>query len=623
MKIKNMENNYQSTYQTLIINNKRKLTNNSITGIIALAIALLASFFSNSIVICIFCVLSLVLSGGEIFSKFIKAAKNGKFDDTALIIIAVLIPFFLGRFVIAAFAMSIYKLLGTLISYLFNELGITFKSFAEVTPEFANLVDSDSNIRKVESKTLVKGAKIMIKAGETVPVDCVIVDGFSDFDTSNICGSKKNESFSSGDKLLAGFVNNSSSVTCEAICNFEDSIVMDLNRLTTMAEKKNTKVEKRFMSIAKWYPVAILAIAIIMLLISGFSTGVWTNAMLKTSVLLTIATSGSYLLAAPLISSCALWNMKKKGLAISSGDLIDEIADINVVAFEKNGILTNREYKIQDIYTAEGISEEDFLMIAGNCLGGRPHPIAQILTKYMNPYIPAENIMEFPGKGMECTIMEKSFVCGSEHFMKECNIDISDIHGHTIYISIDGVIMGAMTVQDSIKSNSGESLRNLRQIGVKKLVMLSSERKETAELAYSDCGADEYFAEISPYNRAEIVQKLKNEDDATCAYIGDAVNGTQAIDAADVGIMLVGKEENGLEFSKAILLGDLNTLADSIEISRLACGKTELHFYCASAVKIILMLLALFGAINVVSAIVVDALLSIAAILSAKDLITK
>lgn len=623
MKVKNMGQEHQSTYLNLYAHTKKKLTNGLLTGGVALILAILASLFNNAVVVCIFSAASLIISGSEAVSKLIKSTKKGKFDDAVFVLLAVLVPFFLGRFVIAAIAMAIYKLSSVLILFVSGRLGQSIRDIAEVLPEQANLVDSGSNIRRVNSASLTRGTKIMVKPGETVPVDCIISDGYSDFDPSNVYESDKNVSLSSGDKVLAGFINAGTTVTCEAVCDYDESLVMDLNRLTSMAETKSTKGEKRFLTIAKWYPLAVLVVAVAVLLIAGFTKGAWTSAMLRVSVLLIVATTSSYIIAVPLLSSCAVWNLKKKGLALATGDLIDEIADINCVAFEKNGILTDGEYKIKDIHTAEGISEEDFLMIAGNCIGGRQHPISKILTKYMNQYIPAENVIEFPGKGVECTIMGKSFLCGSESFMSECSIDVSEIPGYSIYVSIDGVIMGAMIIQDLVKPSSGEMLRTLRQTGVEKIVMFSSERKETAELAYIDCGADEYYAELSPYDRVEAIQKLKHEEDVTCAYVGSAVSGEQAIDAADVGMLLISKEDNGLEFSKAVLLGDLETVAEAIELSRLTCGKIEMHFYCASAVKIILALLGLFGAINIAAAIVIEALLTLVALFSARDIIKK
>lgn len=593
------------------------------TGGIALVIAVVASLFNNAAVIGIFSVVSLILSGGEVMSGFLKSAKKAKPDDNALVLLAVLVPFFLGKFTIAAIAMAVYKLLNTLIMLVFGSLGRSFQETANVLPQYANLVDSGSNIRKVYSESLTRGTKIIIKTGETVPVDCVISDGFSDFDPSNVYAGKSNVSLSSGDKALAGFINVGTSVTCETVCDYDESLVMDLNRLAAMAETQSTKGEKRFLTIAKWYPPVVLAVAVAALLIGGFTNGAWTAAMLRMSVLFLVATTGSYVVAVPLLSSCAVWNLKKKGLALATADLIDEIADINCVAFEKSGILTDGKFQIKDIYTAEGISEEDFLMIAANCIGGRQHPISKILTKYMNRHIPAENVIEFPGKGMECTIMEKTFLCGSEKFMTECSVDVSEHSGYSVYVSIDGVIMGAMIVRDLIKPNTGETLRKLRQTGVEKIVMFSSERKETAEPAYKDCGADDYRAELSDYDRAEAIRAMQQGEDVTCAYIGGGVGGEQAIDAANIGITLVGREDGKLEYAKAVLLSDLETVADAIEISRLTCGKLELHFYCASAVKIILALLGLFGTVNIAAAIVIEALLTLAALFSAKDLINK
>lgn len=625
MKVKNMVQGQErkGTYARAKTKKKEKMVNGLITGALALLLAIVSSAFRSSVVICIFSVLSLLLSGGAAVSKVVTAMKKSKFDDSVFVLLAVLISFFIGYFTVAAVAMALYRISAVIIEYFSVQADGYAKMSEEILPAFANLVDDTSNVQCVQSQSLTRGDTILIKTGETVPVDCVICDGFSEFDTSQVYQSEETTSFSSGDRILAGYINEGASITCEAVCDYDESLIMDMGRLASMSSTKSTRDEKRFATIAKWYPPIVLIIAALVLIIGGFSSGAWIPSMQRACVLFVVATTSSYLIAVPLISSAAVWNLKKKGLALASGDLLDEIADINCIAFEKNGILTDGVYQINEIYTAEGISEDDFLMIAANCIGGKTHPISKILTKYMNPYIPTENIMEFPGKGAECTIMEKAFLCGSEKFMKECNIDVSEVPGYTVYVSIDGVIMGAMKVQDNLKSNSSASMDKLRMLGAEKIVMMTSERKEIAEPVFADCGADELRAELSAYGRAEVISNLQKGEDVTCAYVGDIANGAQAIEEAHVGVSLIGKEDNGIEYAKAVLLGDLDTLADAIELCRLTCGKIELHFYCASAAKIVLGILGLFGAINIAAAVFVEAIVALTALYSASDLLKK
>jgi len=281
-------------------------------------------------------------------------------------------------------------------------------------------------------------------------------------------------------------------------------------------------------------------------------------------------------------------------------------------------------FEIVDTYTTEGVTEEDFLMIAANCIGGRQHPISKLLSGYMNKYLSVENVMEFPGKGVECTIMGKSFVCGSEQFIKNCGVDIGDLSGYTIYVTIDSTVMGALRIQDTLKNDTSVQLDSLRETGVEKIVLFSSDDAEKTQVACMSCGADEYYPDLTPYARAEIIERLKTEnDDMTCAYIGDVSEGSQAMESADVGILLVRKTDTSIEHSKIALLGDLSSVAEVIEIARLACGKIELHFYCATAIKLVLALLALFGAVNIAAAIVIDALLTGVALISSLDLMKK
>lgn len=622
MKVKNMVRSKQTTYSKMISHIGKDFKKSLLVGLVALALAIIATVFNNAVLSCIFSILSLIIAGAEVMFKLVKGTKDAKLD-TVLVIAAILIPFCLGEFAVAALAMSIYKLSSVVIGFVLGLLGKDLKATAEVTSKHANLIDSQSNIRVVVSEELRSGDKFMVKANEVVPVDAIITEGFSEFNTSRVHSSNSEVSLSVGDKVLAGYINTGSSVTCAAVCNYDDSIVMDFNRMADMAESTSTIGEKRFLQIAKWYPLGILALAIVVLLITGLSSGIWSGAMLKVSALLVAATSGSFVVAVPLFTSVAVWSLKKKGMVVSSTELLDEIADINCVAFEKDGVLTDGIYKITDIYTAEGISDNDLLMIAGMCVGGRAHPVSRIFTQYMNEHLTTENVMEFPGKGVECTIMNKSFICGTEEFVKECGVDISEISGYRLYITLDNVVMGALNYGDALSANAAADVENLRKTGVEKVVMFTKDTGDAAKEAFEVSGADEYVENMDAFLRVETISNLKQEEDATCAYIGEVLGGEQAINEADVGIALINKEENGLEYSKVALLGKIKALAEAIEIARIANGKVEVHFYCACAVKIIITLLGLFGAMNVAAALVVDTLLTVAALISAKDLLNK
>lgn len=622
MKIKNMVKNKHSVYSRYAALSNKKYKQSFLTSLIALGIAIIASLIDNVVVSCIFSIIALVFAGAEVIFKLVKGTKEAKLD-TVLILVAIIIPFCMAKFAVAALGMSVYKLSGVLISYVSTTIGKDLKEIAEVTPKYVNLIDSQSNIRQVSADSLRKKDKFIVKTGEIIPVDAVITEGFSEFDTNRVHTSDCDVSLSAGDKVLAGYINTGSSVTCVAVCDYDESLVMDFNNLCDMAESTSTIGEKRFMQIAKWYHLGILMLAIVVLLISGLSSGVWGAALLRVSVLLVAATASSNIVAIPLITSSAIWKLKKSGLSISSAEILDEIADINCVAFEKDGILTNGVYELSDVYTAEGITENDLLMIAGVCIGGKAHPVSRIFTKYANEHIVAENIMEFPGKGAECTVMGKTVICGTKSFITECGTDVSDLPEHKLYITIDGVILGAVSYKDAPYEGAAADIEELRKIGVEKIVMFSSDNDESTKDAFETSGADEYIANMDSFKRVEEISTLKQEEDVTCAYIGNILAGEQALVEADVGVTLINKEENNLEYSKITLIGKIRTLRDAIETARAANGKVEIHFYCASAVKIIITLLGLFGALNVATAIGIDAVLTLFALVSVRDLLKK
>lgn len=606
----------------LFSESKKNLSGATAKATIALILALIGLLFTGIFEL-VFALLSLLTSGDEMVSRVRKTMKAGKFDECVFVLLAALIPFCLGQFALSATAMAVYKFSHVSLRRLSGKLGVSMKEAADVLPETANVVDEAFNIQAVPTSSLMRGMRVFVKKGEIVPADSVILDGASKFDTSNVYLSKTSVSLSEGDKVLAGFVNEGPSVTLEVIADPDLSLVCDLKEVASIGERKNMKLRKRFTAISRIYPLAVLLLTVLMIVVGGFTSGKWFEIMRRVSVLLVAATTGSYVFFAPTLASCAVWNLKRKGLALANADAIEELAEINCVVFEKDGILTDGDYKLRSIYTTEGISEEDFLMIAGNCIGERNHPISELLTPYMNHYVPATDVLEFPGEGLECTMMKKTFLCGSASFMKKNGVDIGEHRDYTLYVAIDGDFIGAMVVQDFLKQGTNGPIHLLRRTGVEKLIMFTSDRKEVAEPAYLDCGADEFYCDLTPFERTELIKKFKKDENTVCAYIGDLDKGANAMKEADIGITVVDPNYGEIEYSDALLLGDMNTLAEAIETARIAFGKLELHFYGATAVKIILVLLALFGAVNTAVAILLDACIAGAALISAKNMMKK
>lgn len=622
MRVKNIRKERQSIYMQLFSESKKNLSGATAKATIALVLALIGLLFTGVFEL-VFAILSLLTSGDEMVSRVRKVLKAGKFDDCVFVLLAVIIPFCLGQFALSATAMAVYKFSSVLLRRMSGKLGAEMKAAADVLPETANVLDEAFNIQAVPTSSLMRGMRVFVKKGEIVPADSVIVDGASKFDASNVYLSKAHVSLSEGDKVLGGFINEGTSVTCEVVADSNLSLVCDLKEVASIGEHKNAKIRKRFSKISRIYPLAVLLLTVIMIVVGGFTSGEWFEIMKRVSVLLVAATTGSYVFAAPTLAACAVWNLKRKGLALASADSIEDLAEINCVVFEKDGILTDGDYKLRSIYTTEGISEEDFLMIAGNCIGERNHPISQLLTPYMNHYVPVTDVLEFPGEGLECTMMKKTFLCGSESFMKKSGVDIGEHKDYTLYVAIDGKLIGAMVVQDFLKQGTNGPIHLLRRTGVEKLVMFTSDRKEIAEPAYLDCGADEFYCNLTPYERTEAIKKIKKNENVVCAYIGDLEKGANAMEEADIGIAVIDPNYGDVEYSDALLLGDMNTVAEAIETARVAFGKLELHFYGATAVKIILVLLSLFGAINTAVAILLDACLAGAALISAKNMMKK
>ena len=597
---------------------KKKVQGNLAVGVIALVLALLSAVF-GPVLQCIFAVLSLFISAGAPVSLVLKKNKKSEISDVVFVLLAVLITFFAESFSAAAIAMAIYKLSEAALVYIAGSLGKDMKKAADIVPAYANIHTLEGGFERIATKALAGGMLVLVKSGETVPADCILKEGVASFDTRALYADGGSVLAEPGDFVYAGYKNTGSDVVLEVV-RAEHSIANDLKRIAITGEKSSKAGSKRFYAVSAWYPAAMVFLAIVVLFLFGVYGPSWGSAMKRCALLLICATGGSYVSLVSLLNACGVWRLKRDGLSIDNCEEIEILSELDCVAFEKSGVLTDSNYVLKEIYAADKMSEADVLMLIANCIGGKTHPISRLVEANRNPHIIVENAMEFAGKGIECTILEKTFLCGSEVFLKECGIEIGEQTGYTVYVAADGVLVGAVKIENLLKQGTSDQLQALREVGVLKTVLLTSEAKETAEAAYLSCGADEYRFDLTAQGRADAISELKENDHEVCAYVGDA-RYIQAITKADIGISVVNTEEGVTAKQGAVLLGDMKTLANAVEIARETVGKIELHFYAATAVKLILVLLSLFGAISLGGAIIIDALLSASAILSAKSLL--
>ena len=586
-----------------------------VVGIAIYLIALIGNF--GTIITNILTIISFVVLLYKTAKKAWKqVTKNKVLDENTLIVISAIGAYFVGKISEGIMVITLYEIGKILESKAVNKTRKSISDLMNIKPEYANLKINEE-IKKVNPEEVKIGDIIMVKTGEKIPLDGVVISGDAQVDNSALTGESKLVNVTKNSKVLSGSINVNGLIEVKVEQTYENGTVSQILNLVENATDKKAKTETFVSKAAKIYTPVIIGLA---LLVAIFMPLVVANVTYKESIykaliFLVISCPCSIAISVPLSYFSGIGKASKKGILIKGSDYLDGIKDIKEIIFDKTGTITTGNFKVSEIHSLdEKYSEDEILEYFARGEKLSNHPIAKsILNKYKEKQDKkelnvndVENFEEVSGKGLKYTYNNKNIKIGNSSFT---GAKTENIVGTVLYLNIDEQVVGSIVLSDEIKPKTKETMERLHKLGIK-TKMFTGDKKEIAEKIAKQVGIQAVKAEMLPQDKYNELDKIieQREENKKVAFVGDGINDSPVLARADIGISMGGiGSSSAIEASDVVIMTDeLNKIVDGIEISKKTNKIIIQNLIFAIGVKILTLLLSLFGIADMWQAVFAD-----------------
>lgn len=576
--------------------------------------------------------------GYDILWKAFRNIRNGQvFDENFLMMIATFGAFAVREYAEAVAVMLFYQIGEWFQGYAVGKSRQSISDMMDICPEYANL-EQDGQLTQVDPDDVEIGSVIVIKPGERIPLDGVIIEGESMIDTAALTGESVPRRAVAGDAIISGCVNGSGTLKVRTTKEFDDSTVARILELVENASSKKAKVENFITRFAKYYTpivtIAALALAILPPLISMLlgtdqsMSDVWLCWIYRACTFLVISCPCALVISVPLGFFGGIGAASRIGVLVKGSNFLEAVAEVDTVVFDKTGTLTHGEFVVTDVVPADGakLSKDELLELAALGEGYSTHPIAaSIRDAYagepdLNRVSTAE---EIAGHGVHVEIDGVETYLGNRKWMEELHIAYTPQTkaGTVVYLARKDEYLGAIIISDRIKEGAKEAIDTMKAVGVRSCVMLTGDRKETAEAVAAELGLDEIHYELLPADKVSQVERLLAAETAKnkLAFVGDGINDAPVLTRADVGIAMgtMGSDA-AIEAADVVLMDDdIRKIAGVVQIARKTIGIVKQNIVFALSVKVLVLILGAVGIANMWAAVFADVGVSVLAILNA------
>ena len=584
--------------------------------------------FSNEWINNVLFIISYLVVGFEILKKAVRNIFRGKvFDENFLMTVATIGAFAIGEFPEAVAVMLFYQVGELFQSYAVDKSRKSIASLMDIRPDYAN-IEKDGKVEKVDPDEVKIGDIIIVKTGEKIPLDGVVVDGTSSLDTMALTGESVPRVVKTEDEVLSGCINKDGLLKIRVTKEFGESTVSKILDLVENASSKKSKSENFITKFAKYYTPTVVIIAVLLafippIILKDFSTfSVWLYRALS---FLVVSCPCALVISIPLSFFGGIGGASKMGILIKGSNYLEALANTETVVFDKTGTLTEGIFEVQDIY-AEGIEKDELLRIVAHAENYSNHPIAKSVKKAYNKEID-ENIIKNPqelsGKGIWAKIDEKDILVGNEKLMVEEKIDFKkcDEVGTILYVAIDKKYVGYVLIADKIKQDSSKTIRELKTMNIKETVMLTGDKKEVGEYVAKKLNMDKVYTELLPDGKVEKVEELlkQKSEKGKLVFVGDGINDAPVLTIADIGVAMGGLgSDAAIEAADIVIMTDeTSKISKAINLSKKTMRIVRENIIFAIFVKIAVLVLTAFGASTMWEAVFADVGVSVIAIINA------
>lgn len=569
---------------------------------------------------------SYLLIGGEVVLTAIKnIAKGQVFDENFLMTVATIGAFTINQYPEAVAVMLFYEIGETIQGYAVNKTRSSISSLMDIRAEYANLIMNGKE-EKVSPETVKVEDVILVKPGEKVPLDGVVIEGESFIDTSALTGESVPRKIVANDEILSGGINTSGLLKVKVTKKFGESTVSRILEMVENAASKKADTEKFITKFAKVYTPIVVVLAILIAVIPSIfiKDALFSTWLYRALVFLVVSCPCALVVSVPLGFFAGIGGASKKGVLVKGSNYLELLKDLETVVFDKTGTLTEGVFSVTEINT-NGIDKEKLIEVAAMAESFSNHPIAISIIKEYGKEIDKEVIKEYKeisGHGIKAVINNEEVLVGNSKLMNEFNILYNEVDsiGTVVYCAINGEFKGSIVISDKIKENAVEALINLKKAGVKKTVMLTGDNKKTAYKVGEKINIDEVHSELLPLDKVKEVEELlkRSNKNGKLAFVGDGVNDAPVLARADIGIAMGGiGSDAAIEAADIVLMkDDINALVDAINVSKKTNKILWQNIVFALGIKILVMVLGTFGIANMWTAVFADVGVTIIAIIN-------
>lgn len=572
-----------------------------------------------------------IIIGYDIIIKAARNISHGQvFDENFLMMIATFGAFGVKEFEEAVAVMLFYQVGELFQGYAVGKSRQSISEMMDICPEYAN-IEENGELKQVDPDDVEIGSIIVIKPGEKVPLDGVIIEGNSMLDTAALTGESVPRSAKAGDEIVSGCVNGSGTLKVKTTKAFEDSTVAKILELVENASSKKARVENFITRFAKYYTPVVTIAAVIIAIIPSIITGNWGDWITRACIFLVISCPCALVISVPLGFFSGIGSASRIGVLVKGSNFLEAVAEVTTIVMDKTGTLTKGEFKVSEIVPS-GISEERLLEIAAYGESFSTHPIAASIKEAYDNKIDTDRIKdvkEISGHGVELLFDGKEALVGNGKLLKSHNISYEEHKsgGTVVYVAYDNTFAGAIVISDTIKDGAKEAVADMKKVGVKNVVMLTGDRQKAAEEVAKELGIDTVYSELLPSDKVQKVEELlaSKTGKEKVAFVGDGINDAPVLTRADVGIAMGSMgSDAAIEAADIVLMDDdVRKIASTVKIARKTLGVVKQNIVFALGVKLIVLILGALGIANMWEAVFADVGVSVIAILNSMRVLKK
>ena len=575
-----------------------------------------------------------LIAGYDVLQKAFSNIRRGKaFDESFLMAVATI-----GAFATVLFPDTDPHMAEGAAVMLFYQVGELFQAYAvgksrksisammDIAPDYANVEQADGTLEQVFPDDIAVGTVIVIKPGERVPIDGVIVEGVTQLDTAALTGESVPRTAKTGDDIISGCINMTGLIRVRTTKPFGESTVARVLELVENASEKKARTENFITRFARVYTPAVTGAAAVLALGGGLVTGAWSDWILRGLTFLVVSCPCALVISVPLSFFGGIGGASKLGVLIKGSNYLEALADVDTVVFDKTGTLTNGTFSVVAVHPEGGYTEQSLLEVAALAESFSDHPIAQSVRAAFQGQLDPKRVCDSTndaGHGVTANIDGKHVVVGNAKMLAASGVETPDceVVGTILHVLVDDVYAGHIVIADTVKADAEQTIRELHAAGVKRTVMLTGDREEVAAAVANQLGVDEFHAQLLPGDKVERVEALLATESGKgkLAFVGDGINDAPVLTRADVGIAMGAMgSDAAIEAADVVLMDDKpSNISRAIRVARKTMTIVWQNIIFALGIKLLILVLAALGIANMWLAVFGDVGVAIIAILNA------